>query len=196
MPLAGAVAAATLVQASTSFSLARVMSVAAQRAITTMRKRVQAHVMRLPVTYFDSTKTGVLISRVMSDAEGVRNLVGTGVVHLTGGSRHRHARPRCVAVAQLAADSRYPGTHGGRSLRRHDHWRLRVCGPLFREAQRDPRGGHRTAGRVGRAASGWSRRIRRSGASDLVFAREECIGCSATWHRPSLASRSRRRSPH
>lgn len=85
MPLAGAVAAATLVQASTSFALARVMSVAAQRAITTMRKRVQAHVMRLPVSYFDSTKSGILISRIMSDAEGIRNLVGTGVVHLAGG---------------------------------------------------------------------------------------------------------------
>jgi len=85
MPLAGAVAAATLVQATTSFALARVMSVAAQRAITTMRKRVQAHVMRLPVSYFDSTKSGILISRIMSDAEGIRNLVGTGVVHLAGG---------------------------------------------------------------------------------------------------------------
>ncbi|MCZ6753836.1 MAG: ABC transporter ATP-binding protein, partial [Gemmatimonadetes bacterium] len=83
--LAGAVAAATLVQATTSFALARVMSVAAQRAITTMRKRVQAHVMRLPVSYFDSTKSGVLITRIMSDAEGIRNLVGTGVVHLAGG---------------------------------------------------------------------------------------------------------------
>ena len=85
LPLAGAVAAATLVQATTSFALARVMSVAAQRAITTMRKRVQAHVMRLPVSYFDSTKSGILISRIMSDAEGIRNLVGTGIVHLAGG---------------------------------------------------------------------------------------------------------------
>jgi len=85
MPLAGAVAAATIVQATTSFALARVMSVAAQRAITTMRKRVQAHVMRLPVSYFDSTKSGILITRIMSDAEGIRNLVGTGVVHLAGG---------------------------------------------------------------------------------------------------------------
>ena len=49
-----------------------------------MRKRVQAHVLRLPVSYFDSTKTGVVISRVMTDAEGVRNLVGTGIVQLIG----------------------------------------------------------------------------------------------------------------
>ena len=60
------------------------LGVAAQRAITDMRKDVEAHVMRLPVRYFDSTKTGVLISRIMTDAEGIRNLVGTGLVQLTG----------------------------------------------------------------------------------------------------------------
>jgi len=62
-----------------------VMSIAAQRAITELRKSVQEHVLRLPVGYFDSTKTGVLISRIMSDAEGIRNLVGTGIVQLAGG---------------------------------------------------------------------------------------------------------------
>jgi subfamily B ATP-binding cassette protein MsbA len=76
---------ATLVQAATSFALSQVMSVAAQRAITEMRKDVEAHVLRLPVSYFDSTKSGVLISRIMTDAEGVRNLVGTGLVQLVGG---------------------------------------------------------------------------------------------------------------
>src|SRR3954463_4314200 len=84
MPLAAAAAAAPIVQAATSFALSQVVSVAAQRAITEMRKRVQAHVLRLPISYFDSTKTGVLISRVMSDAEGVRNLVGTGLIQLLG----------------------------------------------------------------------------------------------------------------
>jgi subfamily B ATP-binding cassette protein MsbA len=84
MPLAGAAAIATLIQASTSFALSQVVSIAAQRAITEMRKRVQAHVLRLPVSYFDSTKTGVLISRIMTDAEGVRNLVGTGLIQLLG----------------------------------------------------------------------------------------------------------------
>ena len=77
--------AATLVQASTGFALSQVLGVAAQRAITEMRKRVQRHVTRLPVSYFDSTKTGVLISRVMTDAEGIRNLVGTGLAQLVGG---------------------------------------------------------------------------------------------------------------
>jgi ABC-type multidrug transport system fused ATPase/permease subunit len=84
-PLALVVGAATFVQAVTSFALSQVLGVAAQRAITDMRRRVEAHVARLPVSYFDSTKAGVLISRVMTDAEGIRNLVGTGLVQLTGG---------------------------------------------------------------------------------------------------------------
>ena len=83
--LALAVGGATLVQAITSFSLSQVLGVAAQRAITEMRKRVQEHVTRLPIRFFDSTKTGVLISRIMTDAEGIRNLVGTGLVQLSGG---------------------------------------------------------------------------------------------------------------
>jgi subfamily B ATP-binding cassette protein MsbA len=85
LPLAGIVAAATVVQASTSFALSQVLGVAAQRAITDMRKAVQAHVARLPVRFFDSTKSGILIARIMTDAEGIRNLVGTGLVRLTGG---------------------------------------------------------------------------------------------------------------
>lgn len=85
LPLAAAVGAATLVQAVTSFALSQVLGITAQRAITEMRKKVQAHVERLPVRFFDSTKTGVLISRIMTDAEGIRNLVGTGLVRLIGG---------------------------------------------------------------------------------------------------------------
>nr|MBA2354232.1 ABC transporter ATP-binding protein [Acidobacteriota bacterium] len=84
-PLALAVGVATLIEASTSFAISQVLGVAAQRAITDMRRSVQAHVARLPVRYFDTTQTGVLISRVMTDAEGIRNLVGTGLVQLTGG---------------------------------------------------------------------------------------------------------------
>jgi ABC-type multidrug transport system fused ATPase/permease subunit len=82
--LAMAAGLATLVDATTSFANSQVLGVAAQRAITDMRKDVEAHVMRLPISYFDSTKTGILISRIMSDAEGIRNLVGTGLVQLTG----------------------------------------------------------------------------------------------------------------
>ncbi len=85
VPLALAAGAATLVQALSSFALSQVLGVAAQRAITEMRKGVQEHVTRLPIRYFDSTQTGVLISRIMTDAEGIRNLVGTGLVQLVGG---------------------------------------------------------------------------------------------------------------
>ncbi len=85
LPLAIVGGTATLVQAVSSFALSQVLGVAAQRAITEMRKQVMEHVMRLPIRYFDSMQTGKLIARVMNDAEGVRNLVGTGVVQLVGG---------------------------------------------------------------------------------------------------------------
>ena len=85
VPIALVVVAATLVQAATTFALSQVMSVAAQRAIADMRKRVNKHVLRLPVSYFDGTQTGILISRILNDAEGIRNLVGTGLVQLSGG---------------------------------------------------------------------------------------------------------------
>src|SRR6059058_2384480 len=75
---------ATIVAALTSFGLTQVLGVAAQRAITEMRKKVQAKIARLPVSYFDSTQVGKLISRIMNDAEGIRNLVGTGLVQLVG----------------------------------------------------------------------------------------------------------------
>jgi ABC-type multidrug transport system fused ATPase/permease subunit len=83
--LAMAAGVATIVQAVTSFSLSQILGVAAQRSITEMRKRVEQHVLRLPVSYFDSTKSGVLISRIMTDAEGIRNIVGNGLVQLIGG---------------------------------------------------------------------------------------------------------------
>lgn len=79
------VACSTIVQAITSFTLSQVLGVAAQRAITEMRKRVQSHIERLPTSYFDSTQTGQLISRIMRDAEGIRNLVGTGLGQIIGG---------------------------------------------------------------------------------------------------------------
>jgi subfamily B ATP-binding cassette protein MsbA len=85
LPLALAGGAATIAQAITSFALSQVLGVAAQRAITEMRKQVMEQVMRLPVRYFDSMQTGKLIARVMNDAEGIRNLVGTGIVQLVGG---------------------------------------------------------------------------------------------------------------
>ena len=85
LPLVLAVGAATVIQAVTTFSLSQVVSVAAQGAIMEMRRRVQEQVTRLPVRFFDDTPSGVLISRIMTDAEGVRNLIGTGIIQLVGG---------------------------------------------------------------------------------------------------------------
>jgi subfamily B ATP-binding cassette protein MsbA len=86
LPLALKVGAATVVQAFTGFALSQVLGVAAQRAITEMRKSIEEHIARLPISYFDSTQTGVLISRIMTDAEGIRNLLGNGLVLLVGSS--------------------------------------------------------------------------------------------------------------
>lgn len=82
--IALAIGISTLVQGITSFSLSQILGVAAQRAITEMRKRVQNHIERLPISYFDSTQSGQLISRIMNDAEGIRNLVGTGLGQVLG----------------------------------------------------------------------------------------------------------------
>jgi ABC-type multidrug transport system fused ATPase/permease subunit len=84
-PLAGAVLAATAIQGATSFGLTQLLSKAAQRMIAELRRKVQCHVGRLPVAYYDANKTGVLVSRIMSDVEGMRNLVGTGLVEFLGG---------------------------------------------------------------------------------------------------------------
>jgi ABC-type multidrug transport system fused ATPase/permease subunit len=85
VPLVLVVVGATLVQGLTSFTLTQVLSKSAQRMITELRKQVQAHIGRLPVAYYDANKTGVLVSRIMSDVEGIRNLIGTGLVEFVGG---------------------------------------------------------------------------------------------------------------
>ncbi|HLM03283.1 MAG TPA: ABC transporter ATP-binding protein, partial [Pyrinomonadaceae bacterium] len=82
--IALAIGASALIQALTSFALSQILGVAAQRAITDMRKRVQQKIERLPISYFDSTQSGQLISRIMNDAEGIRNLVGTGLGQILG----------------------------------------------------------------------------------------------------------------
>ncbi len=84
-PIVGAVLAATVIQGLTSFALTQTLSKAAQRLIAELRMKVYAHVSRLPVSYYDANKSGVLVSRIMSDVEGVRNLVGTGIVDFAGG---------------------------------------------------------------------------------------------------------------
>ncbi len=85
VPLAAAAGLASVLQATTSFALSQILGVTAQRAITDMRRELNRHILRLPISYFDSVKSGELISRVMSDAEGIRNLVGSGLVQLAGG---------------------------------------------------------------------------------------------------------------
>ncbi|MBW1295077.1 ABC transporter ATP-binding protein [Aquimarina litoralis] len=79
------VGSAILVQATTSFLLTRVLSVQAQFLISELRAQVQKKVLTLPISFFDNTKSGALVSRIMSDVEGVRNLIGTGLVQLVGG---------------------------------------------------------------------------------------------------------------
>ncbi|MFN0151457.1 MAG: ABC transporter ATP-binding protein [bacterium] len=95
-PLVGVVLAATIVQAATSFGLTQLLSKSAQRLISELRRKVQAHVGRLPVAYYDANKSGALVSRIMSDVEGVRNLIGTGLVEFVGG-----LLTACVALAIL-----------------------------------------------------------------------------------------------
>jgi ABC-type multidrug transport system fused ATPase/permease subunit len=85
LPLIGAVVLATLVQGISSFTLTQLLSKAAQRLIAELRQKVQVHIGRLPIAYYDANKTGVLVSRIMSDVEGVRNLIGTGLVEFAGG---------------------------------------------------------------------------------------------------------------
>jgi ABC-type multidrug transport system fused ATPase/permease subunit len=83
--LVGAVLAATMVQGVTSFALTQLLSKAAQRLASELRVKVFSHVARLPVAFFDSRKTGDIVFRVMNDVDGVRNLVGTGIIDFAGG---------------------------------------------------------------------------------------------------------------
>ena len=149
LPLALAGGAATLVQAATSFGLTQVLGVAAQRAIADLRKDVQAHVLRLPVRWYDSTQSGALISRIMNDAEGIRNLVGTGVVELVGGSITAvialgvlfwlNAQLTLVILVVLAAFGAAMG------------WAFRKLRPIFRERGKIQA---ETTGRLGQTLGG------------------------------------------
>ncbi len=84
-PIVLLVVAATIVQGLTSFSLTQLLSKSSQRMIAELRVKVQSHIGRLPVSFYDANKTGALVSRIMSDVEGVRNLIGTGLVEFAGG---------------------------------------------------------------------------------------------------------------
>src|SRR5437588_1540628 len=95
-PLVILVLCATIIQGITSFSLTQLLSKAAQRLIADLRQQVQVHISRLPVAYYDANKTGALVSRIMSDVEGVRNLLGTGLVDFVGG-----ILAACIALVLL-----------------------------------------------------------------------------------------------
>src|SRR6202046_1860187 len=84
-PIVLAIVAATIVQGITDYSLTQILSKSSQRMITELRVKVQAHIGRLPGWFYDANKTGVLVSRIMSDVEGIRNLIGTGLIQLAGG---------------------------------------------------------------------------------------------------------------
>ena len=83
--IVGAVLAATLVQGFTSYALTQLLSKSGQRLIADLRRQVQEHIGRLPVAFYDENRTGTLVARIMSDVEGVRNIIGTGVVDFVGG---------------------------------------------------------------------------------------------------------------
>jgi len=191
MPLALAAGAATLVQAVTSFALSQVLGVAAQRAITDMRRQVEEHVARLPVRYFDSTQAGQLLSRIMNDAEGIRNLVGSGLVQLTGSV--------VTAIAALAylfylnwrltlATIVALAVFGGGMA-----WPSSACGRCSASAARSPRRCPAASTRPS-AASASSRptppRSAKSWCSPRAF-----IGCSATSRGRSPACPPSPRSP-
>ncbi|MGB6844041.1 MAG: ABC transporter ATP-binding protein [Candidatus Acidiferrales bacterium] len=79
-----AVLCATMIQGITSYALTQLLSKSSQRMVNELRRRVQAHIGRLPISFYDSNKSGVLVSRIMSDVEGVRNLIGTGLIDFAG----------------------------------------------------------------------------------------------------------------
>src|SRR5579864_7257630 len=85
VPLVLAVMGATIIQGITGFAITQLVSKAAQRLIAEMRRKVQAHIGHLPVSYYDSNKSGTLVARIMSDVDGIRNLLGTGLIEFLGG---------------------------------------------------------------------------------------------------------------
>jgi subfamily B ATP-binding cassette protein MsbA len=111
--LVGIVLLATVIQGITSFALTQLLSKAAQRLITELRQQVQKHISRLPVSFYDANKTGALVSRIMTDVEGIRNLLGTGLVDFAGGLltsgialwwlMHISPRMTLIALGSIAA---------------------------------------------------------------------------------------------
>ena len=175
--LAMAAGAATVVDAATAFANSQVLGVAAQRAITEMRKDVEAHVMRLPIRYFDSTKTGVLISRIMNDADGIRNLVGTGLVQLTG-SILTAVIAMCVLLYLNWSLTLVTIADPRRVRRRHGHG-VQAPAPALPRARQDHRA-KSPAASPNRSAASASSRPTRPRSARSSSSRRAPTGCSAT----------------
>ncbi len=148
MPLALAAGAATIVQAVTSFALSQVLGVAAQRAITDMRRRIEAHVVRLPVRYFDSTQTGVLISRIMIGRR--RHPQPRRHRPRPAHRQHRHGgdRARDPVLPELVAHARH--SDRARRVRRRHGARIQPAAPALPRAREDQRRGDGPAERDAR----------------------------------------------
>lgn len=166
--LALAVLAATLVQGAAAFALSQTLGVAAHRAIADMRKRVEQHVLRLPVSWFSATKTGVLISRIMHDAEGIRNVVGTGMVQFAGGVVTAILALLVLAYLNLPLTLAVIGTLAllGAGLA----FSLKTVRPLYRELAKTSA---QISGRLGETLSGIRvvKAYTTENREDLVFAR-------------------------
>ncbi len=111
-PLVLGILAATLIQGVTSYSLTQILSKAGQRLIAELRQKVQRHIGLLPVAYYDTNKSGVLVSRIMTDVEGVRNLIGTGLVDFVGGLMTAVISLSGAADHQCDHDRRHGGGGG------------------------------------------------------------------------------------
>ena len=176
-PLILAVVGATLIQGITSFALTQLLSKAAQRLIAELRRKVQAHVGRLPVSYYDANKSGMLVSRIMSDVEGVRNLIGTGLVEFVGGLLT--AVLALVVLLRLSPPMTGVALGAIAGLRCGAAQSVRRDAPDFPRARQDQRRGHGTAHRIaGRRARGEG--LSRRGGARRKYFPAGCSGCSTT----------------
>ena len=168
---------ATLVQGIDFLFADPMLSKAAQRLIAELRRKVQAHISRLPVAFYDANKTGALVSRIMSDVEGVRNLLGTGLVDFAGGLI-TSGIALVVAVAHQPADDADCGRFLAMFCRRTEQG-VRHDSSDFPRAQQNQCGGHGAAdGIAGRRAR--DQGISRGRARRSCVCERACSGCSIT----------------